>query len=182
MNTQSQPGAQLSQLRTMMESMSVATLSSIDEHGTLLSSRMSRWEMDDSGALWFLTDLHCLAAAHLPSINLSFADAARTRRVSLCGRAEIYPENSSSEYLQGVIWLGRINSPRFIAEAHLSNRALLKFTPQSAVSWHAQPSLLVRLLALLSSVFGAKTASVKPGVLCVEFPAAWKLDAAESAT
>ena len=33
MNTQSQPGASLSQLRTMMESMSVATLNSIDEQG-----------------------------------------------------------------------------------------------------------------------------------------------------
>lgn len=182
MNTQSQPGAPLSQLRTMMESMSVATLSSIDEQGSLLSSRMSRWEMDDCGALWFFTDPLCLAAAHLPSINLSFADVARTRRVSLCGRAEIYSEDLSPEYLQGAIWLGRINAPGLIADAHLNNRALLKFTPQSAVSWHAQPSLLVRLLALLSSVFGAKTTSVKPEILCVELPAVWKLDAAESAT
>lgn len=171
MNTQSQPGAQLWQLRSMMESMSVATLSSIDEHDTLLSSCMSRWEMDDCGALWFFTDPLCLAAAHLPSINLSFADVAHTRRVSLCGRAQIYPEDLSPEYLQGAIWLGRINAPGFIADAHLNNRALLKFTPQSAVCWHAQPSLVARLLTLLTSVFGAKRVSVKPGLLCVEFPA-----------
>lgn len=179
MNTQSQPGAQLSQLRSMMESMSVATLSSINEHGTLFISPMSRWEMDDCGALWFFTDPLCLPAAHLPSINLSFADAASTRRVSLFGRGKIYVEDLSSEYLLGSIWLGHLNSPRV---APLNNQALLKFTPQSAVYWRAQPSLMVRLRAFLSSVFGAKVPSVKPGSHHVEFPPTWKLDAPESTT
>jgi general stress protein 26 len=181
-NTQNQPGAPLSQLRNMMKSMSVATLSGIDEHGALLSSPMSRWEMDDSGALWFFTDPQCLPAASLPSINLSFADPGRTRRVSLSGQAELYAEDLSSEYLLGAIWLGHINSPRFIAQAKLNNQALLKFTPQSAVYWHAPPSLMARLLALLSSVFGAKKASAKPGIQCVELTPAWKLNTSEPTT
>lgn len=182
MNTRSQPGAQLSPLRSMMESMSVATLSSIDEHGALLCSPMSRWEMDDGGALWFFIDPLCLPAANLPNINLSFADAGRTKRVSLTGRAEIYAEDLASEYLLGAIWLGQINSPRLIAQARLNNHALLKFTPQSAVYWHAPPSLMAHLLALLNSIFGAKTASAKPGIHCVELPPTWKLNASESTT
>lgn len=179
MNTQSQPGAQL---RSMMESMSVATLSTVDQHGALLSCRMPRWEMDDCGALWFFTDPLCLPAAHMPSLNLSFADAAGSRRVSLSGRGELYAEDLCSEYLLGSIWLGRLNAPHFNAQAPLENPALLKFTPQSAVYWQAEPSLMARLLALLSSVFGAHVSPAKSGVLCVELPPAWKLDAAESAT
>ncbi|HEX5842928.1 MAG TPA: pyridoxamine 5'-phosphate oxidase family protein [Pseudomonas sp.] len=172
MNTQSQTGAPLSQLRSMLESMSVATLSSIDAHGALLSSRMSRWEMDDGGALWFFADPLCPPVAHLSSINLSFADAARTRRVSLSGRGEIYAEDLASEYLLGAIWLGRINPPRFASKAQLHSQTLLKFIPQSAVYWHAQPSLLARLFALLASVFGAKAAPAKPAMHCVELPPA----------
>ena len=180
MNTRSQPGAQLSPLRSMMESMSVATLSSIDEQGALLCSPMSRWEMDDGGALGFFIDPLCLPAANLPNINLSFADAGRMKRISLAGRAEIYAEDLASEYLLGAIWLGQINSPRLIAQAQLNKQALLKFIPQSAVYWHAQPSLMQRLFALLSSLFGSRTASAKPGVRSVELTPAWKLDAAES--
>ncbi len=184
MNTQSQPGAPLSQLRSMMESMSVATLSSIDEHGALLSCRMSRWEMDDCGALWFFTDPLCLPAAHMPSLNLSFADAAGSRRVSLSGRGELYAEDLCSEYLLGSIWLGRLNSPHFNAQTPLANSTLLKFTPQSAVYWQAEPSLMARLLELLTSVFGTKVKvpSVKPAMLCVELPPVWKLDIAKPAT
>jgi len=178
-NTQSQPGVLL---RSMMERMSVATLSTVDEQGVLLSSRMSRWEMDDCGALWFSTDPLSLPAAHMLSLNLTFADAAGSRRVSLSGRGELYAEDLCSEYLLGSIWLGRLNSPHFNAQAPLDNSALLKFTPQSAVYWQAEPSLMTRLLALLSSVFGAYVPPAKPGVLCVELPPAWKLDAAEAAT
>lgn len=182
MNTQSQSGAQLSQLRSMMESMSVATLSSIDEHGALLSCRMSRWEMDDCGALWFFTDPLCLPAAHMPSFNLSFADAASSRRVSLSGRGELYAEDLCSEYLLGSIWLGCINSPRMGAQASADAPALLKFTPQTAVYWQTEPSLVARLLALLASVFGAQVPSVKPRLLCVELPVSWKLNAAKATT
>lgn len=181
MNTQSQPSAPLTQLRNMMERMSVATLSSIDEHGALLSSRMSRWEMDDCGALWFFTDPLCLPAAHMPSLNLTFADAAGTQRVSLSGRGELYAEDLSSEYLLGSIWLGCINAPRMEAQASADTPALFKFTPQTAVYWQAEPSLVARLLALLASVFGTHVPSVKPGLLCVELPASWKLDAAKAA-
>ena len=181
MNTQSKPGAQL---RSMMERMSVATLSSIDEHGALLSCRMSRWEMDDCGALWFFADPHCLLSANMPSLNLSFADAADTRRVSLSGRGELYAEDLCSEYLLGPIWLGLINSPHFNGRPPLDNSTLFKFTPQSAVYWHAEPSLMARLLELLTSVLGtkAKVPSVKPGMLCVELPPIWKLDIAKPAT
>ena len=164
MNTQSQPGAQL---RSMMEGMSVATLSTVDEQGVLLSSRMSRWEMDDCGALWFSTDPLSLPAAHMLSLNLTFADAAGSRRVSLSGRGELYAEDLCSEYLLGSIWLGRLNSPHFNAQTPLANSTLLKFTPQSAVYWQAEPSLMARLLALLSSVFGAHVPPAKPGMLCV---------------
>jgi general stress protein 26 len=156
-NTQNQAGAQL---RSMMERMSVATLSTVDEQGVLLSSRMSRWEMDDCGALWFSTDPLSLPAAHMLSLNLTFADAAGSQRVSLSGRGELYAEDLCSEYLLGSIWLGQLNSPRFNVPTALDNPALLKFTPQSAVYWQAPQSLMARLLAMLTSVFGAKVPSV----------------------
>lgn len=173
MNTQSQPGSQLSQLRSMMESMSVATLSSIDKHDALLSCRVPRWEMDDCGALWFFTDALWLSTAQLPSINLSFANAAGTRCVSLFGRGALYAEDLSTEYLLGAIWLGHINVPFLTVEAPLNNLALLKFTPQSAVYWQAQPSLVMHLLAVVRSLFGAEMPPVKPGMHCVELPLSW---------
>ncbi|ERH48238.1 hypothetical protein O203_19185 [Ectopseudomonas chengduensis] len=96
----------------------------------------------------------------------------------------LYAEDLCSEYLLGSIWLGRLNSPNFNAQAPLANSTLLKFTPQSAVYWQAEPSLMARLLELLTSVFGTKVKvpSVKPAMLCVELPPVWKLDPAESAT
>lgn len=179
MNTQHPSAAPLLQLRGMLESMSVATFNSIDEHGALFSSRLSRWEIDDWGALWFFTDPLCLPAAYLPSVNLSFTDEARTTCVSLSGRGQLYLEGSTPEYLRGAIALGQINAPRFIAQAHLSHQALLKFMPQSAAYWQAPPSLVGRLLALL---FGRKAAPLTPAMHCIDLPSGWELDAPQSST
>lgn len=181
MNTQLPPGAPLPQLRGLLETMSEATLSSIDEHDALFSCRLTRWEMDDLGTLWFFIDPLCVAVAHLPSLNLSFVDALGSRRISLSGQGAVYLEDLSSEYPLGAFWQGQARSACLIAQASRNNPALLKFTPQSAVYWHAQPSLVARLLALLTSMFGAKVSSVKPGMRCVELAPAWQLDAAESA-
>lgn len=182
MNTQSPPETLLSQLRHMLEHMPAATLSSIDEHGALLSSPLSRWEMDDCGALWLFTDPRWLAEVYLPSLNLSFADPASTRRVSLSGHTEICPEDLSSEYLLGSIWPGHLNPSRMTAQTQPTHRALLKFTPQSAVYWNEPQSLMTRLYALITSAFGATTAPAQRGVQCLELTPAWELDTPKLAT
>jgi general stress protein 26 len=152
------PGTgELPQLRSRMQQMCVATLSNVDQDGVLRSDSLQRWEMDDSGALWFFTVRGSSANDHMQAFTLSFSDAERSKHISLSGRVEIFAESLCTEYLLGSIWMGAISMSRH----NRDSRTLLRFTPQTVVYWQAPQSLLARLLQLLAVTFSGKFARFK---------------------
>lgn len=177
-NMPSPERSELAQLRMRMKHMRVATLSNVDQHGVLLSETLQRWEMDDSGALWFFTDRCSSANEHLHAFNLSFSDAAHSKHISLSGHAEIQAENLGSEPLLGSIWIGDI----CISRSSMDNRGtLLRFIPQTPVYWQAPQSLLTRLLARLSA-FTSVVACIGRGNRATAQRPSKSLNAAESAS
>ena len=72
MKTEPQRNAELTQLCELIEDMSVAMLTNLDDKGAMVSRPMSPLEMDINGALWFFTDRHSTKVEHLRVLNLAF--------------------------------------------------------------------------------------------------------------
>lgn len=180
MNNQSQLSAQILQLTYMIKSMSVVTLSCLDEHDAFFNKAISHWKVDESGALWLVTDSLEPMAAYLQNMNLRFADTRATKHISLSGRAELCTEDFSSAYWLQTIEPGEINVLNFTAQAN--KQALIKFTPQLAVYWSTQANLMARLLRLFTSVLYSKFSSAKNSAHYVDFTSAVALDVLKQAS
>lgn len=151
MKTQTQNSAELARLATLLEPMSVAMLTSLDDDGALASRPMSPLEMDASGALWFYTDLRSAKVDHLRAVNVAFSDEARACYVSLSGRGEIHADRAQIERL----WTA-FAEPWFPDGPGSTNLALLKVVPDMAEYWDAPSSAMVRMFAMLASVWDGK--------------------------
>lgn len=151
MKTQAQSSAELRQLSTLIETMSVAMLTTLDDHGRLESRPMSPLEMDDSGAIWFFTDLRSAKAEHLAVLNLAFVDSKDQTYVSVSGRGELHTERADIERL----WT-EFARPWFPDGVDSPNLALLKAIPETAEYWDAPNSKMVRMLAMAVSIVARK--------------------------
>jgi general stress protein 26 len=151
MKTETQSSAELTQLRKLIENMSVAMLTTLDGEGALVSRPMAPLEMDAMGALWFFTDTRSNKIEHLRVVNLSFTDADRATYVSLSGRGELHADPVRIERL----WTA-FARPWFPDGPGSSHLALLKIRPDSAEYWDAPHSKMVRVFAMAASVAAAK--------------------------
>lgn len=151
MKTETQGSEDLSRLCKMIENISVAMLTNLDDAGNLVSRPMSPLEMDGAGALWFFTDNRSTKIEHLRIVNLSFADSAAGTYVSMSGHAEIDMDRARMERL----WTS-FARPWFPDGPDSVNLALLKFVPGTAEYWDAPHSKMVRMIAMATSVVAGK--------------------------
>ena len=151
MKTVPQASAALTRLCELIENLSVAMLTNLDDDGALVSRPMTPQEMDAQGALWFFTDLRSQKVEHLRVANLSFADAAKGTYVSLSGRGEIDTDRGRIERL----WTP-FAKPWFPDGPDSPQLALLKFVPAGAEYWDAPNSRMVRMFAMAASVVAGK--------------------------
>ena len=151
MKTQPQATAALTRLSELIEDISVAMLTHLDDDGALASRPMTPLEMDAQGAIWIFTDQRSQKAEQLRVVNLSFADADKGTFVSLSGHAAIDTDRSRIERL----WTS-FAKPWFPDGPESPNLALLKFVPASAEYWDAPNSKMVRMFAMAASIVAAK--------------------------
>ncbi len=151
MKTEPQRNAELTQLCELIEDMSVAMLTNLDDKGAMVSRPMSPLEMDINGALWFFTDRHSTKVEHLRVLNLAFTDPAQSTYVSLSGRGELDTDRARIDRL----WTP-FAKPWFPDGPDSPNLTLLKFTPETAEYWDAPDSKMVRVLAMAASIVTGK--------------------------
>jgi len=78
MKIQQQHNSDLTLLSEMIEEITVAMLTNVNEHGALTSRPMTPLEMDSEGALWFFIDRTSVPKVErLSEANLSFSDEER---------------------------------------------------------------------------------------------------------
>jgi len=137
---------ELSHICGLIESISVAMLTTFDNQGALVSQPMVPLEIDAHGALWFFTDLRSEKMHHLQVVNLSFIDSERSTYVSISGHGEIHDEREEKERL----WtpMARPWFPEGVESVHLG---LLKIVPREAEYWDAPHSRMVRMVAMVAS-------------------------------
>ncbi len=150
MKIQTQPDAALAHVASLIEHLSVAMLTHLNEEGALASRPMSALEMDAAGALWMFTDSRCEKVERLRVVNLSFSDGARGTYVSLSGRGEIDTDRDRIQRL----WTPRA-LPWFPDGPTSSHLCLLRFVPYAADYWDAPHSKLVRAFGLLTAAVAA---------------------------
>ena len=147
MKTQAQGSDEMRQLCKLIEPMSVAMLTTLDDDGRMESRPMSPLEMDDSGAIWFFTDLRSSKAEHLGVLNLGFTDSKDATYVSVSGRGELHAARADIERL----WT-EFARPWFPGGVESPHLGLLKVVPETAEYWDAPNSKMVRMLAIAASV------------------------------
>jgi len=146
MKTETQSSADLSRLCGMIENLSVAILTNLDDAGNLVSRPMWTLEMDGAGALWFFTDKRSTKAEHLRVLNLSFTDLDSGNYVSMSGRGVIDMDRARMKQL----WPWFPDGPESV---HL---ALLKFVPETTAYWDAPNSTMVRTFSMAAAVVAGK--------------------------
>ena len=151
MKIQPQTSEELIQLGELIEDISVCMLTTIDDVDSLVSRPMSPQEMDEQGAIWFLTDPNTTKVQHLKLINLAFSNESKGTYVSISGHGEIVKDRERIEHL----W-SAFARPWFPEGSDSSNLALLKFVPHSAEYWDAPDSKMVRMFAMVVSIVAAK--------------------------
>ena len=146
-----QSSEELTRLSKLVEGMSVAMMTTVDDDDALVSRPMSPLEMDSQGAMWFFTDLWSEKIEHLRVVNLSFVDADKAIYVSISGRGEVHAEQARIDQL----WTA-FARPWFPEGKDSSNIALLKFVPDTAEYWDAPHSKMVRMFAMAASIVVSK--------------------------
>lgn len=151
MKTRTQRDASLARVAELIADTPIAMLTTLDADGALVSRPMTTLEMDDSGALWFFTNLQSSKVGHLGLANLSFADTAQGTYVSLSGRGEVAPDREHVHRL----WTAAAK-PWFPDGPDSSDLALLKFIPDAADYWDAPSGRMVRAFAVVAAVLAGR--------------------------
>jgi general stress protein 26 len=146
-----QPTDELARLGALIDDMPVAMMTTQDASGDLVSRPMTTLEMDETGALWFFTDLRSSKLEQLAAVNLSFADAGNAKYVSMSGHGQTLVDPVRIQDL----W-SPFAKPWFPDGPGSPTLALLKFVPTAAEFWDAPSSRMVRLLAMAASMVSGK--------------------------
>ncbi|WP_353090693.1 pyridoxamine 5'-phosphate oxidase family protein [Methylibium sp.] len=143
MNIETQETADLNQLASLIDGMSIAMLSGVERDGSLVSRPMTPLEMDGDGALWFFTDARSEKTERLIPMNLSFSGESHSIYVSISGHGEVVRDREHVKRL----WTPYAK-PWFLEGPESPHLVLLKFVPHSADYWDAPHSKMLRLVAM----------------------------------
>ena len=151
MKIETQNNPELARLGALIESMSVAMLTTRETDGALVSRPMSPLEMDAHGAVWFFTDRRSEKIEHLGAVNLAFTDTAEATYVSVSGHGEIDTDRARIERL----WTP-FARPWFPDGVESPDLALLKIVPATAEYWDTPHGKMVRMFAMAASIVAGK--------------------------
>lgn len=151
MKIQIQNTPQQAQLGKLIEDISLAMFTTLDDDGSLVSRPMAPLEMSSDGALWFFTTRDSQKTEHLSKANLTLTDTSRSTYVSLSGHGELHDNSADIHRL----WTA-FAKPWFPDGPDSPNLVLLKFIPSAAEYWDAPNSKTVRLFSMAASIVSGK--------------------------
>ena len=147
--TQSRP--EFTHIAKLIEGIPIAMLTTMLADDAMASRPMAALEMDEQGALWFLTDQRSSKVECLDVANLCFVDTAHGAYVSLSGHIEITTDREGIKRL----WTP-LAKPWFSEGPDSNNLALLKFVPDAADYWDGPGSKMVRAFGVIALVIAGK--------------------------
>jgi general stress protein 26 len=147
MKIQTQTRADLARLAEIVEGIDVAMLTTRARNDELATRPMTPVEMDEGGAIWFLTDIESPIFEGTGPVNLAFVDHGRSVYVSIGGEAARVDDRERVREL----W-SPLARPWFPDGPDTPGLTLLRVLPATADIWDAPHSKVVRVLALAASV------------------------------
>lgn len=140
----------LARVKALVEDIDFTMLTTVDEHGRLVSRPMSTREMDDAGDIWFFTSEDTQKVDDVErdhDAGLSYCDAKGMRYVSVAGRASVVHDRAKMEQLWSPsldIW--------FPDGLETPGVALLKVTPLDTEFWEPAHGKLVMAAGMLKAL------------------------------
>jgi general stress protein 26 len=147
MKIQTQHRPDLARLAEMIEGIDVTMLATSGPGGEIDTRPMTPVEMDEHGAIWFLTDSHASLFGATGPVNLAFVDTDRSIYVSISGTAARVDDRARIHELWTLM-----ARPWFPDGPDSPDLTLLRVLPVTADIWDAPHSKVVRLLAIAASV------------------------------
>jgi general stress protein 26 len=143
MEAKTQKNEQLTKVRSMVDDIRVAMMTTVDEQGNLVSRPMAAMQMDEEGTLWFFTKRTSPKVEQIDQnenkVNLSFSNVSDADYVSISGTATEVDDRAKIDELwdpQVKAWFpdGK-EDPELI---------LLKVHTNMAEYWNSSSSKMVR--------------------------------------
>ncbi len=153
MNIQPQNQDRLQPLAEVLADKRVAMLTVHEPTNGLASRPMSAIEMDETGAIWFITARDSLpqpASGEALSVNLAFVEPGDGDYVSIAGVADLVDDAGRKQALWTLAarpWFTGPDDPRL---------TLLKVTPRHVEIWDSPDNAATRVLAMAGSVVAGK--------------------------
>jgi general stress protein 26 len=145
----------------LIKSIKVAMLTTEDPGGGLRSRPMATQQAEFEGDLWFFTRASSSksneAQMH-PSVNLSYADPAGNKYVSVSGTAEIVRDPAKNKELWNPIYKAWF--PKGLDDPDL---ALLRVHVEGAEYWDSPSSTMVQIAGFLKAMVSGKAYQAGPG-------------------
>lgn len=152
--TSSERADDIAKLNRLLDGFRVGMLATLDQDGRLRARPMASHELDDEGCLWFLTGASSHKIDELrghAQVNVSFADPADQRYVSLSGRGSLVRDPRRIDALWSSAFEGWF--PRGKDDPDL---ALLKVEVERAEYWDTPLRTMVVLFEYARSVLGGR--------------------------
>lgn len=141
---------QLKRLRSMIEGIETAMLTTIDLHGRLRSRPMASVQMDEMGCIWFFTNEFSGKVHEVMQnnhVNVSYADPGKSIYVSVTGEAEVVTDKRKMEELWNPVMKAWF--PNGLGDEKLS---LLKVNVSMAEYWDSSSSGMVKLYHIAKAI------------------------------
>lgn len=140
----------LEKVRALVQEIRTCMMTTLDEQGRPHSRPMQTQQLDGSDELWFLTSRASLKVAELGSdahVNLSFADPAHSRYLSISGTATTLQDREKLEQLWSFFykawWPEGKDDPDI---------ALVKVTIETAEYWDSPGPAVVHAIGFAKAV------------------------------
>ncbi len=151
MENKPQKNESMDKIRTMVEDIRIAMLTTVNEEGDLVCRPMAALEFDQDGSVWFFTNRSSPKVGHIKQneqrVNVSFASVSDANYVSISGIASEVYDRAKIDQLwnpQAKAWF-----PKGKDDPELT---LLKVHTQMAEYWDSNDSMMVRLFQQASAV------------------------------
>ncbi|MFC5411590.1 pyridoxamine 5'-phosphate oxidase family protein [Larkinella bovis] len=155
METSEQQKAGMEKVSKLIDTIRIGMLTTLDEHGNLVSRPMAVMQMDENGDLWFFTKEHSPKTDQIGTnykVNVAFADVSDASYVSVSGTAEEQRDRAKIEEL----W-SPMAKPWFPDGKEDPELVILKVHIETAQYWDSTSSRMVRLFEMARAALTGDT-------------------------
>jgi len=145
-----QSSEQLDKLRSLIEGIETAMLTTVDLHGRLRSRPMATVMMDETGSLWFFTNEFSGKVHEVMQnnhVNVAYSHPGKNNYVSVTGEAELITDQEKMQELWKPVLLSWF--PEGLNDPKLS---LMKINVNMAEYWDATSSGMVKLYHIVKAI------------------------------